>query len=155
MTDDRVPLAGTAPPPVASDADRLGPADPDAQLSVTFYLRGRQPDALSEAGREWAAPISRAEYAERFGARREDVDQIEKFARWCGLEVIDEDLPGRRVRVRGSVASMEKAFHVTLNEYRQGSEQYVSHAGPVSVPASLACVLEAVLGLDTRPAVRR
>ena len=95
-----------------------------------------------------------------FGADPKEVQAVEDWAKSCKLKVTDVDAGKRRVQVEGSVAAINKAFGVQLNDYRhpEGYE-YRGREGHVHVPESLYGIVESVLGLDTRrvgrPRLRR
>jgi kumamolisin len=55
------------------------------------------------------------------------------------------------LRLGGTVAQMSEAFGVSLGTYKLGTATFRGRTGTISLPASLANVVEAVLGLDTRP----
>jgi kumamolisin len=152
---DRASLAGSEPPR-RGQAVAVGPADLGQSLSVSMYLRPKEPIEGGGGRREdESVALSREEYAERFGAADDDIARVKQFAEEYGLEVTDVDRGARRVRLRGTVAQLGKAFGVKLVEYRDGATGYLSHERPVSVPAQLAPSVQAVLGLDTHPAARR
>lgn len=156
MTSDagRVSLSASEPPR-HGQAVAVGPADSAQSLSVSLYLRPKEP--IEGGGRREDEPValSREEYAERFGAADDDIARVKQFAAEYGLEVTDVDRGARRVTLRGTVAQLEKAFGVKLVQYRDGATDYISHERPVSVPSQLAPSVQAVLGLDTHPAASR
>lgn len=122
----------------------LGNADPSQQATVTLFLRSKQP-ALPEA------PISRETFAQDYGADPADLQKVENFARAHKLHVVESSVARRSVILRGSIAQMSAAFGVTLKRCQAGDVTYRGRQGSVSVPADLAGVVEAVLGLDNRP----
>ncbi len=143
-------MPGSKPPP---DADRrlVGPAESDSSVSVTLYLRDRAPGESDEA----ATPMTREEYAERHGARDEDLRAVERFAKEYGLTIEEVHPAARRVRLSGEVAQMNVAFGIQSQIYESKEGSYRSHDGPVTLPPELAGAIEAVLGLDTRPVARQ
>jgi kumamolisin len=72
----------------------------------------------------------------------------------AGMEVVASDAARRMVSARGTVAQASAAFGVSLGRYRAGEVTYRGCDGAVRVPAELADVVEAVLGLDDRPQAR-
>ena len=61
----------------------------------------------------------------------------------------------RSVWLNGTVADMEAAFGVTLQEYSlPGGGTYRGHTGPIMIPADLAGIIVGVFGLDNRPQAR-
>jgi kumamolisin len=99
--------------------------------------------------------LSRAEHAEIFGARPRDVARVEAFAAAQGLSVVGRHLPSRLIRLRGRVDQVERAFGVKLRWVRVGRSRRHAHREEVRLPAEIAPVVRAVLGLDSRPLVRR
>lgn len=89
------------------------------------------------------------------GAAREDLERVEEFARTFGLRMVETDRASGSVLLAGPAAALERAFRVKLARYQDERGSYLSHSGPVHVPAGLAGVVEAVLGLDGRPVARR
>jgi kumamolisin len=98
---------------------------------------------------------SRAEAEAMLAADRGDMDRVVEFATAHGLTVIESSPERRSVRVAGTVAQMEAAFGVRLQNCEIGGREYMCYEGPLSIPAALDGVIVAVLGLDQRPAARR
>jgi kumamolisin len=62
---------------------------------------------------------------------------------------------GRRIVVlSGTVAQFEAAFDVQLSDFEFDGGSYRGRTGALSIPEELAGVVEAVLGLDNRPAAQ-
>ena len=132
------------------------------QLTVTVYVQrdpqGTPAPAAHELGR--LAPRARTylrpeEAVAAFGAAPSDLQAVAAFAQAHKLEVVEESIARRLVRVSGTAAQMSEAFGVKLGRYehpRGGT--YRSYEGDVQLPAELAGVVEGVLGLDNRKMVR-
>jgi hypothetical protein len=118
------------------------------------------------------------EYARTYGAAEADLDAVTAFAVDHGLTVTERHAGRRIVTVTGTAAQLNAAFGITLNYYeaprppaephRQVSPEeeeeeeeeaaeappalYTHHGydGTVHVPASLAGIVQAVVGLDNR-----
>jgi len=137
----------------------LGPADPQERLEVTVLLRrhGRQglQDRLMALSRgERSKPLSRADFAQLYGASASDLSTLKGFARAHGLAVVQEH-PGRRTLVlAGTVAQVQDAFGVQLQQFQTADGTFRGREGPVYLPAELDGVVVAVLGLDNRPQSR-
>jgi kumamolisin len=98
--------------------------------------------------------MSHAEFAAAYGASDDDLQQVVVFARAHDLAVARQH-PGRRtVILTGTAAQFEAAFEVELSDYEFDDGAYRGRIGPVLVPTELAPVIEAVLGLDNRPAAQ-
>jgi kumamolisin len=143
-----VPLPGSERQQLPG-AVRVGPADPDERIEVSLYLRSLSPPAPRPRH-----TLSRSDFAAKHGARSGDLAAVEAFAYDNGLQVADSDPARRRVVLAGTVAAMSRAFDVELHRYEAAGAAYRGRTGHVRVPAELAGIVEAVLGLDDRPQAR-
>jgi kumamolisin len=123
----------------------VGDADPAEQATVTVFVRSRQDDAPP------VGALSREAFAQRYGADAADLQRVEDFARAHGLTVVESSAGRRSVILRGTVAQLSAAFGVTLKRCEGDGVQYRGREGSVTIPADLAGVVQAVLGLDNRP----
>ena len=145
---DRASLARVTP---------AGPLDTSERAEVTLVLR-RQADIPAEIV-EGPTVLTRDELAERYGADPADVDLVRQMLTGLGLDVTEVHPATRRIKVAGTLGDLSRAFGVTLQLVRSTSPggHVVTHRyreGPVYIPAALAGVVLAVLGLDTRPQFR-
>lgn len=95
-------------------------------------------------------PLSRAKFAEHYGADLADVERLRMFGQQHGVQEISCDLARRTLRWYGSAESLQKIFSVRLGHYQ------ISPDGSLFVGCSVAPTLPdpaviAVLGLDRRP----
>ena len=156
------------------DAHRLvGPVEADKVIGVTLILRPRPgspplPSLDAPPGRPRI--LTADEYAQTYGAAEADLDAVTAFAADHGLTVTERHAGRRSVTVTGTAAQLNAAFGVTLNYYeaprppevahRQADSEeppaqdvvYTHHGydGAVHVPADLAGIVQAVVGLDNR-----
>ena len=160
MTMQSFRLFGSARPR-PDTVKNLGPVKPEKSLTVTIYLR-RDPfatpaptaHALGRLAPSARPYLSAEEAVAVFGAAPADLETVTAFARERGMEVKEQSIAKRLVRVTGTVAQLNEAFAVELCHYEHPQEGiYRSHAEEVKLPASLAGVVEGVLGLDNRKMV--
>jgi kumamolisin len=59
------------------------------------------------------------EFTARFGPSQEDWDALVAFAKASGFEIISGTRDARDLRLSGTVANIEKAFHVSMGLYRE------------------------------------
>jgi kumamolisin len=145
----------------APGSHRIELADPQEIVSVTIRVR-RRPDAppLPDPSSLVKLPagqtkfLSREDFAARYGAARNDLDDVANFARGHGLSVIESSVPRRTVVVSGSVKQMNLAFAVELGHYESPTEKYRGREGYVHLPHNLADIVEGVFGLDNRRMAR-
>jgi kumamolisin len=93
----------------------------------------------------------RRRLAEEAGADQADVDAVVHYATSAGMRVLETDLATRRVVLEATVAQASAAFGVSLGTYEAAGLTYRGREGDVHLPADLAPIVEAVLGLDNRP----
>jgi kumamolisin len=152
----RVPLPGSERTALPS-ARPIGAADPAARIEVTVVVRPRPTgEGVAAAASSAQLPrerqyLSRAELAAATGADPDDVAKVENFARAHGLDIVATSIPRRSVVLAGTIAAFSAAFGVELQQYEHPGGTYRGRTGPIHVPAELAPIVEAVLGLDDRP----
>ena len=141
--DDRWVVPGstrTRPP-----GEFVAVSDPNERVSVTVIVRSKH------TSKPLPGHLTREEFAAAYGAGESDLDRVAAFAQDAGLTVVERDPARRSIRLEGTVAAMSEAFGVTLGTYRLATTTFRGRTGTVSLPASLANIVEAVVGLDTRP----
>jgi kumamolisin len=140
-----------------SGARVLAPADPAERLEVTVLVRRRARAELQArvaqlaAGRADAPFLTREEFAARHGADAADLAAVRAFAAAHGLVVVLEHAARRTVVLSGTVAQFNAAFNVQLQRMQHDSCSYRGRTGSIELPSTLQGVVEAVLGLDSRP----
>jgi kumamolisin len=150
----RLPGSERAPMPEAAPA---GPLDTSQRAEVTVVVRRRaELPAEIVAG---PTVLTSEELAERYGADPADVELVRQELGSRGLEVTAVYQATRRIKVAGTLGDLSSAFGTTLalvsspdHAGHQFTHRY--REGPLYVPAALAGVVRAVLGLDTRPQAR-
>jgi kumamolisin len=138
-------------------ARELNPADPNERLEVSLLLRRRDPEQLRVRAANLAAGISvgpclsREQFASAHGASEKDCAAVRAFAAAQGLAVVLEHAARRTVMLSGTVAQFNAAFNVQLKQMRHDSCSYRGRTGSIQLPQALDGIVEAVLGLDSRP----
>ena len=130
------------------------PATNELHLAISLPLRNE--DALNELLREIYDPSSTnyhryltpEQFKQQFGLTEQDYQTVIDFARTNGLTVT-ATFPNRAlVDVSGSVATVEKAFQVTLHVYRHPTENRNFFA-PDTEPSTIAGIpISHISGLD-------
>lgn len=88
------------------------------------------------------------EFTERFGPSQEDYDAVIHFAGANGLQVVGGSRDAMDVQLKGSVAAIEKAFHVTMGLYQHPTENRTFFAPDREPSVDLPFQLWHVSGLD-------
>jgi kumamolisin len=134
----------------------LAPADPTERLEVTILVRRRAAAELHARAAQLAsgapAPyLTREEFASKHGADAGDLAAVRAFAAAQGLVVVLEHAARRTVILAGTVAQFDAAFNIRLQRMQHDTCSYRGRTGTIELPSSLQGVVEAVLGLDSRP----
>lgn len=141
-------------PTLPHSAHYLGAHDANESMEVTLVLRRR--GAQPEPARWPAKPAEpRNNFGDRFGADPTDVERTRSFAREHDLQETACEAHRRSMRLRGSVAALQKAFGVELGRYETSDgRQYTGCRHAPQLTQKLGPQVIAVLGLDQRPVAR-
>jgi kumamolisin len=152
----RIPLKGSERSAVAG-ARAIAPAEPSERLEVTVLVRRKAREEFAArvadlaSGRASGPALSREEFAQRHGADASDLAAVRKFAQANGLAVVQEHSARRTVVLSGTVAQFNAAFDIQLQHMQFAQGSYRGRSGAIHLPAELNGIVEAVLGLDSRP----
>ena len=135
------------------NASEAGLTSPQQTIAVSVIVRRRGVLDLKALG---GKHISREEFNRKYAADPADFETLRKFAHQHGLTVDESvsSLPRRTIVLRGTVHSLEKAFGVKLHDYETEGRRFHGFTGEISMPEEHSTLVEAVLGLDTRPVAR-
>ncbi len=102
-------------------------------------------DPTSPSYRHFLTP---QEFTARFGPTQDDYDAVVRFAKTYGFQVVGGSRDSMDVQVKGSVATIETAFHVNMRTYQHPTENR-AFFGPDSEPTlDLPFNLWHISGLD-------
>jgi kumamolisin len=148
---DRAPLHG---------ATAVGKADPGERLEVSVLVRRGAADAFAKHAHKLAAGdrsigrMTRAQFADTYGADPKDFEAVRNFAASHGLAIVEQHPARRTIVLSGTVAQFNDAFEVDLQRFEHPGGSYRGRIGAIQLPEELNGVVEAVLGLDNRPAAQ-
>ena len=158
-----VVLSGSIPPAV-SESSYVRHANPEDRLEIVISLKLRDEqdlDALIKAqedpdSNEYQTFIDTAQFAQRYAPEPAAVDRVTGYLRAAGIKVKDVTPNRLLVHAEWTVAQLESAFKVTINQYELLSNvpggptvSYFSIDRDPTIPASLGDTVQAVIGLDT------
>ncbi len=146
MATERFLLPGSERTPRV-DARLAGAPDLSEPIDVSLMLRRKTPLDLSRHDE----PLSREDFAARYGADPDDVRRVEAFAQEFDLTVTSVDLARRTIVLTGTIAAMNEAFGTALKLYQCEHGVYRGRSGPLYPPADLEQIVVGVFGLDNRP----
>jgi subtilase family serine protease len=130
------------------------PASQTLRIDIVLPLRDRAglqsfvqevQDPASPSHHQFLTP---QEFTARFGPSQEDWDALVAFAKASGFEIISGTREGRDLRLSGTVANIEKAFHVTMGNYRDLTEDRTFYAVDREPTVDLPFQLWHITGLD-------
>jgi kumamolisin len=151
MVDGHVVLENSERPR-KNDAERVRDVDPAAPIEVTITLGGKPLPAL-DTGK---TALSRAELESDYGAGADDLERVRTTLERYGLKVQEASALTRSLRVSGTAAQMEDAFHPGLGVYRSDEDgEFRGREGELQIPTELDGLVTGVFGLDQRRVARR
>jgi subtilase family serine protease len=145
----------------AGSAQKLGAADPSQQLRLVIGLKTPHPaeeEAFIQSLQDKNSPnfhkyLTADEWNGRFGPSAQSEADVVNWATHNGLTVTQRYGNHLVVDVQGSVATVQKAFGVQINNYRLGSKSFYSNARSAALPASLSGVVSSVQGMNSLQAL--
>jgi subtilase family serine protease len=146
-------------------APSLGRLPGTQTLRIDVVLPLRNPDGLDsflETLYDSSSPSYRhfltvSDFTAKFGPSQEDYDALIRFANASGFTVVGGTRDAMDVQLKGSVADIEAAFHVTLRVYRHPTESRTFFAPDREPSVDMPFQLWHISGLDNysipRPAL--
>jgi kumamolisin len=127
------------------------PASPGEHVTVSVIVRRKNP--LAAAHVTGKQRLTRSRFNAQHAADPAAVALVKRFAKEFGLKVqAGTPAPGRRtIKLTGTVASVQRAFGVSLSHSTIDGVSYRVRDGSIYLPAELQGYVVGVLGLDNRP----
>ncbi len=143
-------------PGFVKHATDLGEADLGAVISATVWLKLRNENLLdklvndqySKNSASYHKWISQADFNTTFSPTPQQVNALQNFLSAHGLSVISVAENNFYVKVQGTIADMEKTFHVSIHNYSFNGRTFRSNNADPSVSNSFSGQIAAVTGLD-------
>ena len=142
VASGQAPLVGKLPPTQTLHFDIVLPLRDRAGLQ-TFVKEVNDPSTSS-----YHQFLTPQEFTSRFGPSQEDWDTLVAFAKASGFEIINGTREERDLRLTGTVANIEKAFHVTMGLYQDPTEDRTFFAVDREPTVDLPFQLWHITGLD-------
>jgi len=154
--DERLELPGSETP--HGDGGSWLEADPSQRVTTTLVIR--RPQQAGELTKQLLSgtlpQMSRDQAEQLLRVDPADLAALLAFAHEYGLQVSEQNANARTVHLEGTLAQLGRAFGVEVQRrIDEQARSYLSYRGALTVPANLAGIVEAVLGLDQRPIARR
>ncbi len=133
---------------------------PDERFILTLYLKhGRGLRRRRGSAEDLAELMKRVSREQLEVERRQEfkgpIAQVSRFAKRNGMAIIDADALRCRVKLSVAVADAERVFATELRQMQHGERLYHFPILPPRLPPALAEIVQAVLGLDARPSIRK
>jgi kumamolisin len=137
-------------------AKRMGNVPGNQVMTLNIVLPLRNQSALNSFVKALYDPASPSyrqfltvpQFTDRFGPSQKDYEDVLKFAKKHKFSVIGGTRDGMNVVVRGSVSTVEKAFHLKMGTYRHTTENRNFYAPDREPTIDLPFQLWHISGLD-------
>lgn len=138
-------------------AKNLGSEVASKTIEVSIWLNPHnraELDALANQLYDPTSPkyrqfLSRSQFAARFAPTAEEAKTVQQFFEAHNLKVVKVAPHNFFVRARGTVADVQSAFHVQLNNYQVGNKILRANDRDPYIDGAAAALVKSVSGLDT------
>jgi subtilase family serine protease len=142
-------------PRFVQSAKQVGLTDSTKTIDVMIWLKVRNPGALDKLAGDLYDPesskyhqwIKPAEFARLFAPAPEDRATVERFFSSNGLSVVEVGPKNMYVRARGTIANVNKAFHVQLNDFQFKGQTFYANASEPVITGAAGPLTQAIYGL--------
>lgn len=143
-------------PRFVSTAKNVGRPNPTETIDVAIWLKLHNQNELNQLAEELYDPNSShyqnwlkpADIAARFAPSAEEVRTVGEFLSSRNLPVVAVGPNNFYVRARGTIADVEKAFRVTIQNFELKGQTYRANTGDPYVVGPAAALVGSVAGLD-------
>jgi len=154
-TNSRAALAGSVPSWAKSASFKQAAAASDP-VNFRVYLGWRNESAVQTLANAVSNPSSPSyghyltpqQFRQRFAPSQQDVNAVESWLRTQGFQMDYVPQNNHYVEAEGTVAQANAAFGTTLNDYSHEGKTLRSPSSELTIPSSLAGVVDGVIGLD-------
>ena len=138
------------------EAQMVGQPSPSKVMNLDIVLPVHDRDGLKALAQAVSDPdsplfrhyVSPAEFTERFGPSKEDYATVVSYMEERGLKVVGGSRDGMEVQVQGTVDKVERAFHVTMRNYKHPTENRTFFSPDREPTTDMAVKLWHVSGMD-------
>jgi subtilase family serine protease len=143
-------------PAFVTTAEKLGATDPALTIQVSVWLNLHNRDELDALAKELYEPTSSeyrhwlkgAQVAARYAPTATDAQVVKAFLESRDLTVSGIGPHNFYVRASGTVAQIEKAFAVRINDYTVAGKTVRANSADPYVEGPAAALIQAVSGFD-------
>ena len=150
-----IKISGNTPGWV-SKAQNLGAADATQTIDLTVWLKLHNEGQLQKQLHDLYAPgnsnyhqwLSQSQFNASYSPTAQEVKSVSNFLTAHGFAIEDVAENNFYIKVSGTIAQAEQAFHVQINTYRYQGKTYRSNAADPSVTDTSGGNIANVTGLD-------
>src|SRR5262249_5492927 len=143
-------------PEFIKKATDVGAVDPNTVITVTAWLNLHNQDKLdalvqgqykkgSSTYHKW---ITQSQFNSTYGATSQELNTVQNFLSSNGLTVIAVAEDNAYVKVQGTVAAIQKALHVQIDNYKLNGKNYRSNKSDPTVNGQAGKYIAAITGMD-------
>jgi subtilase family serine protease len=151
-------IANNTPKFVATGKN-LGPVDPHSTIDVSIWLNVRNRSELDAVAADLYNPksadyrrwLSKGEFVARFAPTAAEAKTVQDFFTANGLTVLNVGPENFSVTARGTVADVQRAFHVAIHNFLVGGQILRANTSDPVVEGAAGALVGAVYGLDNLP----
>lgn len=144
-------------PSYVTTAKNLGPVDASQTIEVSLWLNPHNQAGLDDLAKDLYDPTSPnfrhflkpAQIAEQFGPTAAEANTVRQFLEAHDLKIVRVGPHSFFVRARGTVAQVEAAFQVKLNNYTVMGKVVRANDRDPYIDSEAAPLVKAVYGLDS------
>ena len=138
-------------------AFKMGHADAHRNLDLRIMLPSKDPAGMASLLKALYNPqspvyhqfLTHQQVVQQFGASSVESTPVLEHLRANGLSVYDQSDDGRMLSVSGPLAAVERAFKVSINNYKEiNGKTYFAPDSDPTVPPKLAGKIDAIFGMD-------
>lgn len=159
--EQNVPISGQTVPLLKS-ASYVGTASAQQQLDLSIGLKLRNQQELDSLLSAIYNPrsslyhhfLTPQQFAARFAPTADQQQQVIDYLRGQGIAVSHVTSNGLFLDAQASVATVQTAFGVKINNYKIGPRQFYANANAPSVPSQLSSLILSIGGMDNSVKLR-
>jgi subtilase family serine protease len=148
-------ISGNTPGFVAKATD-VGPVDPNTVIAVTVWLKLHHEAQLDElvahqqkrGARQYHNWITQDQFNASFGPTSQELNSVQNYLNAKGLSTVFVAENNMFVKVQGTVANIQNAFHVQIHNYNFAGQSHRSNTADPSVNDASGAHIAAITGMD-------
>jgi subtilase family serine protease len=143
-------------PKFAAAAKNMGPENPSSTIEVSIWLNVHNRGELDSIAQELYDPqspnfrhwLAKSDFVARYAPTAAEAKTVQEFFTSHNLAVVGVGPDNFFVRARGTVANVQKAFHVSINKFAVEGKTYRGNTSDPIVEGAAGRLAGAVYGLD-------